>query len=49
MHQIANNAVGDIKMDIREIRFEGVEWIKLSRDAVQRKASVNVKMVTQLP
>jgi hypothetical protein len=33
--------VDNIKMDLREIGWDGVEWIDLARDKDQRRALVN--------
>jgi hypothetical protein len=42
--------VGDnIKMDLREIGFNGVNWIQLAQDRVQWQAFVNMVMNLQVP
>jgi hypothetical protein len=37
-------AWGDIKTDLKEIRYEGVDWIQLAQDRVQLWAVVNTVM-----
>jgi hypothetical protein len=34
----------DIRMDIREIRWEGVDWVNLVQDRDQRRVLVNTVM-----
>jgi hypothetical protein len=38
-----------IKMDLKEIRWKGVEWIHLAQDRVQWQAPVNVVMNLLVP
>jgi hypothetical protein len=39
----------NIKMDLREIRINGADWIRLARDRVQWWAFVNTVMKLQVP
>ena len=39
----------NIKMDIQEVRREGVDWIDLSRVRDRRRAVVNAAMNLRLP
>jgi hypothetical protein len=39
----------NIKMDLREIETNGVNWIQLAQDMVQWQASVNMVMNLQVP
>jgi hypothetical protein len=39
----------NIKMDFREIRIDGANWIRLARDRVQWRAFVNMVMNLQVP
>jgi hypothetical protein len=39
----------NIKMDLREIGIEGVNWIQLAQDRVQWWAFVNTVMNLQIP
>jgi hypothetical protein len=41
--------VGNIKMDLREIRWNGMNWIDLAQDRDQWKALVNMVMNLQVP
>jgi hypothetical protein len=40
---------GNIKMDLREIGTDGVNWIQLAQGGVQRWAFVNMVMNLQVP
>jgi hypothetical protein len=44
-HRWENN----IRMDLREIRWEGVDWIHLAQDRDQWRAVVNTVMNLQVP
>jgi hypothetical protein len=39
----------NIKMDLREIRIDGANWIKLAQDGVQWRACVNTVMNLRVP
>jgi hypothetical protein len=39
----------NIKIDLREIRIDGVNWIQLAQDRVQRQAFVNMAINLQVP
>jgi hypothetical protein len=39
----------NIKMDLREIGFDGVNWIQLAQDRVQWRAFVNTVMNLLVP
>jgi hypothetical protein len=39
----------NIKMDVREIGIDGVNWIQLAQDKVQWRASVNTVMNLRVP
>jgi hypothetical protein len=39
----------NIKMDLREIRIDGVNWIRLGQDRVQWRAFVNTVMNLRVP
>jgi hypothetical protein len=39
----------NIKMDLREIRINGANWIRLAQNRVQRRAFVNTVMILRLP
>jgi hypothetical protein len=39
----------NIKLDLREIRFDGVNWIGLIHDKVQLRAFENTAMNLQVP
>jgi hypothetical protein len=41
--------VDDIKMDLREIRWGGVDWIDLAQDRDQWRALVNTSMNLRVP
>jgi hypothetical protein len=41
--------VDNIKMDLREIDLEGMDWIDLAQDRNQRRALVNTVMNLQVP
>jgi hypothetical protein len=41
--------VDDIKMDLREIGWDGVDWIKLAQDRDQWRAFVNTVMNLRVP
>jgi hypothetical protein len=41
--------VGNIKMDLRETRIDGVNWIQLAQDWVQWRACVNTVMNLRVP
>jgi hypothetical protein len=41
--------VDNIKMDLREIRWDGVDWIKLAQDRDQWRALVNTVMNLRVP
>jgi hypothetical protein len=41
--------VDNIKMDHREIRWDGVDWIDLAQDRDQRRALVNIVMNLRVP
>jgi hypothetical protein len=41
--------VDNIKMDLREIGFEGVDWIELAQDRDQRRTLVNTEMDLRVP
>jgi hypothetical protein len=41
--------VGNIKLDLREIGIDGVNWIQLAQDRVQGQAFVNTVMNLQVP
>jgi hypothetical protein len=41
--------VGNIKMDLREIGWEGMVWIDLAQDRDQWRAIVNTAMNFQVP
>jgi hypothetical protein len=41
--------VDDIKIDLREIRWGGVNWIDLAQDRDQWRALVNTVMNLQVP
>jgi hypothetical protein len=44
-HRWENN----IKMDLREIRIDGANWIRLAQDRVQGRAFVNTLMNLRVP
>jgi hypothetical protein len=39
----------NIKMDLREIRIDGANWIRLAQDSVQCRAFVNTVMNLRVP
>jgi hypothetical protein len=39
----------NIKMDLREIRIDGINWIRLSQDRVQWRAFVNTVLNLRVP
>jgi len=39
----------NIKMDLREIRIDGANWIRLTRDRVQWRTFVNTIMNLRVP
>jgi hypothetical protein len=39
----------NIKMDLREIRIEGANWIRLAQDRVRWRAFVNTVMNLRVP
>jgi hypothetical protein len=39
----------NIKMDLRDIRIDGANWIRLAQDRVQWRAFVNTVMNLRLP
>jgi hypothetical protein len=41
--------VDNIKMDLREIRWDGVDWIDLAQDRDQGRALVNTVMNPRVP
>jgi hypothetical protein len=41
--------VYNIKMDLREIGWDGMDWIDLAQDRDQRRALVNTVMNHQVP
>jgi hypothetical protein len=41
--------VDNIKTDLREIRWDGVDWIDLAQDRDQRRALVNTVMNLRVP
>jgi hypothetical protein len=41
--------VDNIEMDLREIRWDGVDWIDLAQDMDQWRALVNTVMNLQVP
>jgi hypothetical protein len=44
-HRLEDN----IKMDLREIRFGGVDWIHLAQDTDRWRTLVNTKMNLRVP
>jgi hypothetical protein len=42
-------SVGNIKMDLREIGWEGVDWVDLAQDRDQWRALVNTVMNLRVP
>jgi hypothetical protein len=41
--------VDNIKMDLREIGWDGINWIDLAQDRDQRRALVNMVMNLRVP
>jgi hypothetical protein len=41
--------VDNIKMDLREIRWDGVDWIDMAQDRDQWRALVNTVLNLQVP
>jgi hypothetical protein len=41
--------VDNIKMDLREVGWEGLDWIDLSQDRDQRRALVNTVLNLRVP
>jgi hypothetical protein len=41
--------VDNIKMDLREIEWDGMNWVKLAQDGDQWRASVNMVMNLRVP
>jgi hypothetical protein len=41
--------VDNIKMDLREIRWDGVDWIDLAQDRDQWRALVNTVLNLRVP
>jgi hypothetical protein len=41
--------VGNIKMDLREIGWDGMDWIELAQDRNQWRALVNTVMNLRVP
>jgi hypothetical protein len=41
--------VNNIKIDLREIEWDGMDWIDLAQDRDQRRALVNTVMNLQVP
>jgi hypothetical protein len=41
--------VDNIKMDLREIGWDGMEWINVAQDRDQRRALVNMVMSLWVP
>jgi hypothetical protein len=39
----------DIKIDLRELGIDGVNWIRMAQDGVQWQAFVNTKMNLWIP
>jgi hypothetical protein len=39
----------NIKLDLREIRIDGANWIQLAHDRIQRRVCVNTVMNLQVP
>jgi hypothetical protein len=40
---------GNIKMDVREVGWDGVDWIDVARDKVHWRALVNTLMKLRVP
>jgi hypothetical protein len=41
--------VNSIKMDLREIGWDGIDWIKLAQNRVQWRTLVNTVMIFRVP
>jgi hypothetical protein len=41
--------VDNIKMDLREIGWDGTDWIDVAEDRDQRRALMNTVMILQVP
>jgi hypothetical protein len=41
--------VANIKMDLREVGWDGMDWIDLAQDRVQWRALVNMVMNLRIP
>jgi hypothetical protein len=41
--------VDNIKMDLRDIGWDGIDWIELAQDRDQWKALVNTVMILRVP
>jgi hypothetical protein len=41
--------VDNIKMDLREIKWDGMDWIDLAQDKNHRRSLVNTVMKLQVP
>jgi hypothetical protein len=41
--------VDDIKMDLREIKWNGVDWFDMAQDSDQWRALVNTVLNLQVP
>jgi hypothetical protein len=41
--------VDNIKMDLRDIEWDGIDWIDLAQDRDQRRALVNAAMNLRVP
>jgi hypothetical protein len=41
--------VGNIKIDLREIGLDGMDWIDLAQDRDQVRALINTVMKTRVP
>jgi hypothetical protein len=46
---LARNSMDNIKMDLREIGWDGVDWIDLAQDRDQWRALVNTVMNLRVP
>jgi hypothetical protein len=44
-----NGSMNDIKMDLREIGWDGVDWIDLAQDRDQWRSLVNTVMNLRVP